>query len=168
MTSRQILALIHGEEGLCAARDFLSGALRMENGIALQLSRLDQMRKKLRQGQGSAAAVEAGEASLLSSYAALREKQREIGAVLRRIPGDRPREVLERRYLQGQPFFRIAMEMHYDERQIYRLHRQGLAHVAARIILGLIAEASAASGSAAGASGPCTPPGDVGHEGSQT
>ena len=43
--------------------------------------------------------------------------------------------VLEMHYLQGMPFFRAAMALHYEERQIYRLHRAGLKAIAAQLLL---------------------------------
>ena len=39
--------------------------------------------------------------------------------------------MLEMRYLNGAPFFRVAMAIHYDERTVYRLHRAGLRMIAA-------------------------------------
>ncbi len=143
MTAEAVLAFMRSREGLLAARDFLSGVLRLDADIALQLARLDEMRKKLREGRGSQAEVLEGEEDLLLSYRALREKEREIGSAIRRVPGDRLREVLSRRYLHGQPFFRIAMDMNYDERQIYRIHRQGLEHLAAQLASGMIQEKDA-------------------------
>lgn len=51
--------------------------------------------------------------------------------VIERLPDSRQRSVLRRRYILGQRWERIARELHYDVRQIYRLHAQGIRGFAA-------------------------------------
>lgn len=161
MTVEEAYAFIRSPQGLAAARDYLSAALRLDAMIALRLSRLDAARARgervtraldaLAGGGGAgdrvgeaAADLADQEAALLADYHALLKQQKEIGAAIARVPEDRQRMVLEMRYLQGLPFFRIAMTLHYDERQVYRLHERGLRHVAAQIALGEIAPAAEA------------------------
>lgn len=133
MTGEATLAFIQSDEGRRAARDYLSAALRQDAQIALRLARLDQLRKK----RGDhAAAIRGGENELQQAYRLLRQTQGDILAVIDRVPDGTCREILEKRYVQGLPFFRIAMAMHYDERQIYRIHRKGLMHVAAQLVCG--------------------------------
>lgn len=139
MTGDEALRFMRSEEGLCAARDYLSRTLRMDAEAALHLAHLDRLRKKQRSASRDAEERRRREAELARIYHSLAEMRREIEAVLARVPGDMPREVLRRRYVEGSPFFRIAMALNYDERQIYRFHRQGLEHVALQMALGQIA-----------------------------
>ena len=60
----------------------------------------------------------------------LRQAQCDSARLIARLPDEKMARILEMRYLDQQPFFRIAARMHYDERQIYRYHRQGLRYVA--------------------------------------
>ena len=133
MTGEDVLAFIRSDEGRRAARDYLSAGLRRDAQIALRLARLDQLRKKRAE---NTAAIRAGEDEVRRAYGRLRQTQQGILAAIRRVPDEICRQVLEARYVQGLPFFRIAMELHYDERQIYRIHRKGLEHVAAQIARG--------------------------------
>jgi len=130
------------EEGLTRARDFLSSALRLDAMIALKLARMDKLREQAGKMRALAVWDERNEEArkcledqLLSDYHQLSLRQQRIGEYLARVPDERHRTVLEMRYLQGMPFFRIAMAMHYDERQIYRYHRAGLQHVAVQMAL---------------------------------
>lgn len=47
---------------------------------------------------------------------------REIETAIDRIDDDRYRDILRFRYINGWSWERIAREMHYDRRQITRLH----------------------------------------------
>ena len=79
------------------------------------------------------AALTALERDIQADYHRLTLLQREIRECLSRVPQPLPRLVLEMRYLQGSPFFRIAMALHYDERQIYRYQAQGPEQVALQL-----------------------------------
>ena len=155
MTPEAALKYAQSKEGLCAARDFLSAALRMDAMIALKHARLDDLREKRERisriiasalpsaGTGdrvgeTAAEIADLENEVLRDYSALVARQKQIGDAIRRVPDPRQSGILEMRYLRGLPFFRIAMDMHYDERQIYRLHKKALEYVALRIALGEI------------------------------
>ena len=134
MTPGALLSFIHSPEGLAAARDFLSSALRMDALIGVKLARLDGMRslrERVKAAPEEDEAFAAAEGEVLVEYHALLDRQRAIGGVIRRVPDERQRAILEMRYLQGLPFFRIAMALNYEERQIYRLHKEALRHVAA-------------------------------------
>ncbi len=104
------------------------------------MARLDGLRKKLRRGLPAEAEIQAEEQALFSAYAVLKHRRRAIAAAIGRMPEEIVRRVMTARYLEGRPFFRIAMDLHYDERQIYRIHRKGLMHAAAQIANGQISE----------------------------
>ncbi len=46
--------------------------------------------------------------------------------LLNRLDGELQKEVLRRKYFLGQGWQRIQREMHYSERSIYQMHRDGL------------------------------------------
>ena len=127
------------DAGIARARKALSSALPLERLIALKLARLDRVReeeKRLRSVGGGAAAgdIRHLEEELLADYHALTRRRENVQRLIDRIPDERHRAVLEMRYLEGLPFFRIAMNLHYDERQIYRYHRAGLLHAALQMM----------------------------------
>ncbi len=135
MKPEEALDALAGPEGIARARELLSSALRLDAMIALKLARLDALKaraEKARIVPGLSEETEQGllEQEILEEYRALMARQRRIQALLSRMPDERQRTVLELRYLQGLPFFRIAMQLHYDERQIYRYHRAGLRYLA--------------------------------------
>lgn len=140
MKPEERLASLVTEEGIKKAREALSSAQPLERLIALKLSRLDRAReeeKHLRALGGGAAADEIRhtEEGLLSDYHLLTQQREKVQRLIDRVPDMRHRTVLEMRYLEGLPFFRIAMNMHYDERQIYRYHKSGLLHVSLQLAL---------------------------------
>ena len=53
---------------------------------------------------------------------------REIWNQVKKIPNATEQEVLNRRYLIGQSWEKIAVEMHYSYRQIIRIHGEALQH----------------------------------------
>lgn len=69
---------------------------------------------------------------LLRELEAEREMQmvtyREIWNQVKKIPNATEQEVLNRRYLIGQSWEKIAVEMHYSYRQIIRIHGEALQH----------------------------------------
>jgi len=140
MTGEEALAFIRSASGRRLAQDYLSGVLWADSAAALHLARLDGLRKKLRRGLPAEAEIQAEEQALFSAYAVLKHRRRAIAAAIGRMPEEIVRRVMTARYLEGRPFFRIAMDLHYDERQIYRIHRKGLMHAAAQIANGQISE----------------------------
>ena len=54
---------------------------------------------------------------------------REIEAVIDSVGDDRYRDILRYRYLNGWSWEKIAQEMHYDRRQITRLHGLALLEI---------------------------------------
>ncbi|MBQ2976138.1 MAG: sigma-70 family RNA polymerase sigma factor [Clostridia bacterium] len=155
MTAKEIFLFSQSSAGMAMARDFLSGALHLDNIIAMRLARLDVVRNRATKvnrvltgipGSGqysdllgeTAAELADLEAELLQDYHQLLQRQREIDAAIRRIPDERQRAVLEMRYLQQKSFAHIAIRLSYDERQIYRLHAKGLRHIAAQMAAGEI------------------------------
>lgn len=155
MTREDIFAFSQSGAGLAAAREFLSGAIHLDNLIAMRLSRLDLVRSRATRvtrilsdipGSGqyadllgeTAAELADLEADLLRDYQQLLQRQKEIDAAIRRVPDERHRAVLEMRYLQQKSFPSIAILLSYDERQIYRMHQKGLRHIAAQLAAGEI------------------------------
>ena len=69
---------------------------------------------------------------LMRELEAEREMQmvtyREIWNQVKKIPNATEQEVLTRRYLIGQSWEKIAVEMHYSYRQIIRIHGAALQH----------------------------------------
>ena len=140
MTLEAQLKYLQSRQALLDAQDYLSRANRLDAQIALKLARLDQLRARRDQLRRrlqihtvdeSLPDLEALERDVLQDYAALLKLQAEIQARIRLVPDDSQRAVLEMRYLNGAPFFRVAMAIHYDERTVYRLHRAGLRMIAA-------------------------------------
>ncbi len=144
MTAEEELQYLSSRQAPLDAQDYLAQGLRLDARISLKLAQMDVMReqrKKLCQALGKRAeelppdpALEAREAEVLADYSALLRLQKDISARVHQVPHPMQQAVLDMRYLQGAPFFRIAMALHYDERQIYRLHRAGLRHVAAQLM----------------------------------
>lgn len=52
--------------------------------------------------------------------------RRDIQQAIKSVADETLQELLERRYIHGQTFERIADEMHYAWRHIHRLHSQAL------------------------------------------
>ena len=135
MTPEELWAFAHSPAGEQAARSCLGACLHLDAAIAVKLSRLDALRRQAAKIGGCLPGIcpelDALEEEVLRDYRELTQRQREIADRIRQVPDERHRAVLELRYLQGMPFFRIAMQLHYDERQIYRFHRHGLHRIAA-------------------------------------
>ena len=144
MTAEEQLQYLSSRQAALDAQDYLAQGLRLDARISLKLAQMDVMReqrKKLCRALGRTAEelppepeLQAREAEVLADYSALLRLQKDISAYVHQVPNAMQRAVLDMRYLQGAPFFRIAMALHYDERQIYRLHRAGLRHVAAQLM----------------------------------
>ncbi|MBE5786110.1 MAG: sigma-70 family RNA polymerase sigma factor [Clostridiales bacterium] len=137
---------------IAAAREYLSSARRISAMISLRLAQLDRLREQGERvtralggplgGSGAgdrvgdaAASLADAEEELLADYRRLTETETAIRSLLSTLPDARHRTVMEMRYLEGMPFFRIAMAMNYDERQIYRFHQRGLERVALMLSL---------------------------------
>lgn len=54
------------------------------------------------------------------------DRAEEVYRLINQLEDSRLHEVLSRRYIQGQPWEKIAREIGYDERWTYRLHEQAL------------------------------------------
>lgn len=144
MTAEEKLKFAFSAQGREAAQDYLSQAKWLDAALALKLSQMDMLRERARRAaalagrpapEAGVAALAALEKEIQADYHRLAQLQGEIREALRRIPQPLPRMVLEMHYLQGAPFFRIAMALHYEERQIYRYHAQGLKHVALQLAM---------------------------------
>ena len=154
MTAEEQLAYLRSPQAARDAQQYVSRALRLDNRISLKLAQLDALREKrarLYRALGKAPEdhppepdLKAREEEVLADYSALLRLQKDISSRVHQVPHPMQQAVLDMRYLQGAPFFRIAMALHYDERQIYRLHRAGLRHVAGQLMQeGLLPKADA-------------------------
>lgn len=155
MADHPLFTYIHSKEGQMHARAYLSSSKPLEALIALHHARMDRLRQ---QGAGLTRALDAMpgsgghsdrvgnaaaeladlEEQIVQDYHRLMERQSELAHVVRSIPDDRERAVLEMRYLHGLSMLGIAHRMGYEVRQIQRLHHQGLARVAGWIYQGMI------------------------------
>ncbi len=145
MTLEDKVRYLESSRALRDAREYLAQYGRLDARIGLKLARLDVMREKQRRLRGALGqalegapalpGIREAEEEVLADYSALLKLQKDIGDHIRRVPGSVQQAVLEMHYLQGMPFFRAAMALHYEERQIYRLHRAGLKAIAAQLLL---------------------------------
>lgn len=145
---------------LQAARDYLDSARWLEGETAILQARLEAARRRgaqvascMRDGEGAAGIANetaALECAILDGYRAQTARQRQLHAIIARVPDARQRQVLTLRYLEGLPFFRIAMRLHYDERQVYRYHQRGVAYVAAVMAAAEIGAPEAGEGAPCG------------------
>ena len=69
------------------------------------------------------------EKSINVSVKALTRERDRIEKLIKRVPDDRLRILLELRYLEYCPWAAIAQRLHYDTRYVYRLHRQAQLEV---------------------------------------
>ena len=146
------MAFASSKEGLKAAREYLSSAQRLDNIIALRLSRLEMLRDRAakitraieyrpkRNQAGDMLANAASEAldveeELMFDYARLLAKQNEINQLISEIPDDYQKMVLDLKYLQGVSMIGIARRLNYDERTVQRIHEKALRQVALRLAL---------------------------------
>ena len=145
MTPEEKLAYAKSSAGRTKAQNYLYEMQNIDNMVALKLARLDDFREKHQRVVRSLYAID-GEPvdredetvrqltemanDLRAEYHALLERQRQTKETIRQIPNELQRTVLEMRYIEGLPFFRIAMAMNYDERTVYRLHRKALTQTA--------------------------------------
>ena len=135
MNARDMMAYSLSWEGRKAAQEFLSSAKEADARMALLTARLNDLRKA---GARPVSAEE--EQAVRTERERLRARRRAVEEAVRRVPDGLCRAVLEGRYLQRLPFFRIAMALSYTERQVYRFHRRGLQHIALQIASGCCTE----------------------------
>ena len=145
MTPEARWAYAESPAGRAKAQNYLYEMQNIDNMVALKLARLDDFREKHQRVVRSLYAIDGEpvdrkdetvrqltemENDLRAEYHALLERQRQTKETIRQIPNELQRTVLEMRYIEGLPFFRIAMAMNYDERTVYRLHRKALTRTA--------------------------------------
>lgn len=145
MTPEARWAYAESPAGRAKAQNYLYEMQNIDNMVALKLARLDDFREKHQRVVRSLYAIDGEpvdredetvrqltemENDLRAEYHALLERQRQTKETIRQIPNELQRTVLEMRYIEGLPFFRIAMAMNYDERTVYRLHRKALTQTA--------------------------------------
>lgn len=148
----EAMQFANSREGIREAREYLSAAQRLDNIIALRLSRLEMLRdraKKItqaidyaprRKAAGDTLANAASEAmdieeELMFDYARLLARQNEINQLISEIPDDYQKMVLDLRYLQGVSMVGIARRLNYDERTVQRIHEKALRQVALRLAM---------------------------------
>lgn len=125
-------------------KQYLRRYLVAKRCVALLLEQIESLRENKMSPSGTLDGMPHGSGkSDLSGYAARldelmreleaeREMQmvtyREIWNQVKKIPNATEQEVLTRRYLIGQSWEKIAVEMHYSYRQIIRIHGAALQH----------------------------------------
>ena len=144
MTAEEQMAYLKSKQALMDAQDYLSQYKRLDARISLKLAQLDALREKQAilcralgkspDWQQPVPDIRDLEQEVLKDYGELLHLQREIGDHLRQVISPLQRYILEMRYLQAVPFHRLATDMSYEERQVYRMHRDGLRHVAAQLL----------------------------------
>lgn len=68
-------------------------------------------------------------AELVEENIRLTNLQREIEHVIAKVEDDKERRVLELRYLNCLPFFKVAARLHYSLDNIYTIHRKALENL---------------------------------------
>ena len=129
------------------AKQYLSQIRNLERRIAIKRRDIEDLRSHARSVTGPAggdAVSASGSGDRVGSTAARivdleREIQAdidryvrlraEITAVIDRVPDSVYVDILYRRYVHGQSWERIASEMQYDRRWIYRLHGRALHEI---------------------------------------
>ena len=97
MTAQETLRYMQSRQGLCTARDYLSAALHLDARIAVKQTRADTLRarRSLLCAGETQQALDALEQEIQADYASLFRRQRQIDAVIRSVPEDMSRLVLE-------------------------------------------------------------------------
>ncbi|MGN0479019.1 MAG: sigma factor-like helix-turn-helix DNA-binding protein [Hominenteromicrobium sp.] len=120
------------------ARAFLSSYRCAERGIAMRLRELErlkalgnQVRTTVKPGMrsdslGRIQALEKETADAVSQLCIQRQK---VETAIAQVADDTLREILERHYIQMQPFNQIARDLHYTDRHVSRLHRKALEYI---------------------------------------
>lgn len=126
------------------AKEYLSQAYRLDQRIERKLEDRDRMRAKLvkataqltgmPRGSGTdwtdaAVRVMEYEQQIAAEIEELCRVKTEIKAVIDQIDEPRYRDVLEKRYINGWRFEKIAVEMNYTWRHVLRLHYEALQAV---------------------------------------
>ena len=144
MNPEEKRAFAESPAGRQAAQDYLAGLQNLNVAIALKHAQADGLREKVKRisempktgdtPEGQADTITARldhlEQEVLADYHTLLERRQAIQNTIRRVPNAAQRTVLEMRYVESMPFFRIAMAMNYGERTVFRLHRKALAQTA--------------------------------------
>lgn len=74
------------------------------------------------------------EREIAAETARLYALRREITAAIRRVPDSTCRILLRWRYIEGLSFEKLAQQMHYSERGVYKVHRRALCLLAKTIL----------------------------------
>lgn len=112
-------------------------ALRRQAELAQEVEQLDSTARRVTPmlsgmpgGQGDGNALPRAVESLLEAKAELEAQikicddvRREVVAVIEKVTNQRDNEILRRRYILGQRWEQIAVEMHYRYQHICRCHR---------------------------------------------
>lgn len=92
-------------------------------------------------GAGEGGRVPRAVEAILEAQAQLRAQcdqcaavRTEVEAAIARVPGQRDQEILRRRYILGQKWEQIAVEMVIDLRWIYRMHKRVVCNMDLREI----------------------------------
>ena len=126
-------------------REFLTQGRRIESGIHARLSELERLRSLAARttrnlSQAPSHGVSSGrgaietavlritelETEIISELDALFETKDAIRDAINRLPRPKERIAMQLYYLSGYDWKAVAEQMHYSERQLYRLHGNAL------------------------------------------
>lgn len=118
-----------GDHGV-TVKDWLRGLIDIELRVK---SKNEQIRKYRAMAIRSTSGIENSVVSLCDAEAAARKElaklyayREDVMTVIRAVPDQRRRDILEMRYVTGWPLSRIAQEMHYHIRWVQILHGKAL------------------------------------------
>ena len=132
------------------AKEFLTGIQhdrRRAAAVKERISRLESAAQSVtaRYGNGGGGVAHSDGGAIERAVIRIVEERERLGVVLERmhtaraeavrlierLPAEQLKDVLERRYLDGKSWARIAREMRYSKRQVYRLHDRALQELEA-------------------------------------
>lgn len=131
------------------AKEFLTGIQhdrRRAAAVKERISRLESVAQSVtaRYGNGGGGGAHSDGGAIERAVIRIVEERERLGVVLERmhtaraeavrlierLPAEQLKDVLERRYLDGKSWARIAREMRYSKQHIYRLHERALKEFA--------------------------------------
>lgn len=123
-------------EGVQKTKDFFTRTEETEKELALLRARLEQVctrRQQLNEGGPEGEEKEklvrqlsGMETQILSAYQKLLSVEEEVMQLIRKLPDNQHRQLLEWKHLHHLSFFATAEKLHMDERHVYRVYKKAL------------------------------------------
>lgn len=133
------LAKALSPSGLAAVKEYLGRSAEIENRLSLMHARMEQWRMREQQLDADGQEGEEKEAlaalmrqtgrDVLAEYRMLMAAEKEMEALIAKVPRQQHRAILEMRHLHHLTFFAIAEKMYMDERHIYKVYKKALESV---------------------------------------